>query len=136
MKILSKNRVVVSIALVFIVGIGLWYGIKVYMSRNTTEASQPALDGSTILIREDGFFPDTLTVRSGTTVKFVNEDKYWHWPASDPHPSHTFYSELDPREPIKPGGIWQVMLTKPGKWGIHDHLAPYVVGQIIVTNEQ
>ena len=89
-------------------------------------------DGKTILIKEDGFYPSDITVPSGTTVKFINKDTYWHWPASDPHPSHTFYSELDPKSPIKPGDTWTVTLTKQGKWGIHDHLAPYVIGTLTV----
>ena len=119
----------IAISIICIV-IGLWF-----VWGRATKAKTPdrALDGKTVSIEEDGFYPDQLTVSAGTTISFVNDDKYWHWPASDPHPSHTFYSELDPREPIKPGGTWQVTLIKPGTWGIHDHLAPYVIGQIVVT---
>jgi plastocyanin len=128
---LSKGILIGSILIGLIAG-GVWYK-NVYLLGDQSQKLPESNDGSTITIVEDGFVPDTLTVKAGTTVKFVNRDTYWHWPASDPHPSHTFYSELDPRQPVKPGDTWTVTLTKPGKWGIHDHLAPYIVGTIIVT---
>lgn len=106
------------------------------MSKRTkAKDTKEVLDGATILMREDGFYPDTITVTKGTTVKFINKDTYWHWPASDPHPSHTFYSELDPKSPVKPDSTWSVTLDKVGKWGIHDHLAPYVTGTVTVTEK-
>lgn len=87
-----------------------------------------------ISMTENGFSPDTITIPAGTIVEFANKDTYWHWPASDPHPTHSFYPEVDSKEPIKPGTSWQVELSKIGKWGIHDHLAPYQIGTIIVTD--
>lgn len=113
-----------------IVGGGIIYGLS---QRSKSTTLKVKLDGKTIVITENGFTPESLTVSVGSTIKFVNSDTYWHWPASDPHPSHTFYSELDPKQPIKPGTTWEVTLTKAGKWGIHDHLAPYVIGTITVT---
>ncbi len=123
--------VVISLGIVGVVVTGaVWYRQS---HADTIAPMHVVQDGSTIVIQEDGLSPDTLTVKAGTTVKFTNADKYWHWPASDPHPSHTFYPEIDPHEPVKPGATWQVTLSKVGKWGIHDHLAPYITGTIIVT---
>lgn len=120
-----------GVVLVCLVGGGVLFGLS---QRNKAQQKpQVKLDGKTIVITEDGFTPESLTVAVGSTIKFVNSDTYWHWPASDPHPSHTFYSELDPRQPIKPGTTWEVTLTKSGKWGIHDHLAPYIIGAVTVT---
>ena len=113
-----------------LVGGGIVFGLS---QRSKSTSTKVKLDGKTIVITENGFTPESLTVSAGSTIKFVNSDTYWHWPASDPHPSHTFYSELDPKQPIKPGTTWEVTLTKAGKWGIHDHLAPYVIGTITVT---
>jgi plastocyanin len=127
MTIQKRKPIIILAALLVLGGIAVW-GIQ----RGASRSTQDNTDGKTIIIREDGFFPDKLTVPVGTTVTFVNEDTYWHWPASDPHPSHTFYSALDPKAAIKPGGTWQVTLTQSGEWGIHDHLAPYVVGILTV----
>lgn len=123
-------KIVIGVAALCLVGGGVVYRIIATTKHKTP---QVALDGKTIVITEEGFTPESLKVAVGTTVKFVNNDTYWHWPASDPHPSHTFYSELDPKEPIKPSTTWEVTLTKVGSWGIHDHLAPYVTGTIIVS---
>ncbi len=124
--------VVITFVVIGVVAGGIW-GRKILLSNKTEGKPGDKTDGSTIVMVQDGFSPDSLTVKVGTTVKFVNRDTYWHWPASDPHPSHTFYSELDPKQPVKPGDTWSVTLTKPGKWGIHDHLAPYVIGTVTVT---
>ena len=124
-------KVVIAVTVVCLVSGGVAYGIFEKTKRHVVP--REALDGKTMIITEDGFTPDSLRVAVGTTIKFINNDTYWHWPASDPHPSHTFYSELDPRAPIKPGTTWEVTLTKSGSWGIHDHLAPYITGTITVT---
>lgn len=129
---MKKSMIVVGgIFTLCLVGGGIFYGFS--MRSKAQIMPKVKLDGKTIVITENGFTPESLTVSAGSTIKFVNSDTYWHWPASDPHPSHTFYSELDPKQPIKPGTTWEVTLTKAGKWGIHDHLAPYVIGTITVT---
>ncbi len=129
---MKKQYMIVGGIVTFcLVGIGAWYG---YSLRTKPSAKVSVkLDGKTIVISEDGFTPESLTVPAGTKVKFVNSDTYWHWPASDPHPSHTFYSEVDPKQPVKPGATWEVTVSKVGKWGLHDHLAPYITGTLIVT---
>ena len=127
---MKKSMMVIGGVLgICLVGSGIVYGLS---QRGKATESKIKLDGKTIVITEDGFTPESLTVSVGTTIKFVNSDTYWHWPASDPHPSHTFYSELDPKQPIKPGTVWEVTLSKAGTWGLHDHLAPYVIGSITV----
>lgn len=132
-KYAASTPIILGIAAVCLLlgGAGWYYRSTVFVKADSN--TQPPTDGSTVLMTENGFSPETLTVRAGTTVKFKNADTYWHWPASDPHPSHVFYPELDPHAPVKPGTIWSIALTKVGKWGIHDHLAPYETGTIIVT---
>ncbi len=129
---MKKSIVAIGgVVLVCLVGSGVVFGLS---QRNKAQKMpQVKLDGKTIVITEDGFTPESITVAVGSTIKFVNSDTYWHWPASDPHPSHTFYSELDPKQPIKPGTTWEVTLTKSGTWGVHDHLAPYIIGAVTVT---
>lgn len=125
--VMKKKRVVMMVGIALVILAILAWGYK-----KKAEKPEIVQDGKTITILEDGFVPESLTVPVGTTVRFVNQDAYWHWPASDPHPSHTFYSELDPRKPIGPNTTWEVTLTNAGTWGIHDHLAPYITGTITV----
>ena len=86
-------------------------------------------------IREDSFYPKELTIQKGDTVMFTTSLEKPFWPASNLHPSHTIYSEFDPKEPIEPGKSWSFKFNKAGKWRFHDHLAPLVKSTIIVLDE-
>lgn len=82
---------------------------------------------------ENGFVPEEITIRRGTKVRFVNQDSLWRWPASDLHPTHSVYPEFDPREAIAPSKEWEFTFEKTGEWHYHDHLAPYILGKILVV---
>jgi plastocyanin len=81
-----------------------------------------------------GFDPANITVKKGTKVTFVNTDSRPRWPASDPHPSHTDYPQLDPKKAVSAGASWEFTADKVGTWGIHDHLIPTHRGKITVTD--
>ena len=85
-----------------------------------------------IKIDEQGFSPESLTVATHTEIVFVNAGTEDHWPASDVHPTHEKYPELDPKGPIPPGGSWQFVPTKQGTWEIHDHLFPNLKATISI----
>lgn len=86
-----------------------------------------------VLMTEKGFEPEITTLKQGTTVTFVNNDKTWHWPASDLHPTHTIYPEFDPKQPVEPGKSWAFTFNRIGSWNYHDHLSPLTTGKIIVN---
>jgi len=116
---------------IMVVGGALWWSHKTTSPSVVSYETQSGI--ATVHITEEGFTPSELKVTAGTVVRFVNDDQYWHWPASDPHPTHTFYSEIDPREPVAPDTSWEVTVSKPGTWGLHDHLAPYIIGTLTVV---
>ncbi len=102
-----------------------------------------------IEMKEDGFFPKSLSVSVGTNVLFVNKGNEAIWPASDNHPTHTLYpgSSLQKCTPdpekyveifdachgIPPGGAWSFFFREKGTWGYHDHLHPKVKGVVVVS---
>ncbi len=88
---------------------------------------------ATVLMKEDMFEPENITVKKGTIVTFKNEDKVARWPASNIHPTHTIYPEFDPLQPIDPGQSWSFKFDKVGIWKDHDHLIPSIRGVITVT---
>ncbi len=85
-------------------------------------------------IRFDGqkFIPEYLEVKVGDRVVFINESDKEFWPASNLHPSHSIYSEFDPKQPVAMGQSWSFVFTKVGDWEFHDHLTPTAKGQISV----
>lgn len=86
-----------------------------------------------IVLGSDGFKPDDITIKLGDTVEFSSENGKPYWPASNLHPSHRTYSEFDPKQPIEPEDTWSFTFDKVGEWKFHEHLAPYWVGIIKVT---
>jgi plastocyanin len=91
-------------------------------------------DGGSVVVHvtDEGFEPRSITVEAGRTVVFENVGDEAHWPASDDHPTHQEYPGFDPRKPVQPGTEWSFTFDRPGEWGYHDHMNPYLTGEIIV----
>ena len=109
------------LVLAVIIGIGIYF----YANGNKGE-------NFTIHMSEDGFSPSTLNIKQGQTVKFINDGKEDHWPASNIHPTHLIYPEFDPKRPISPKESWSFTFNKIGIWRMHDHLYPEFTGTITV----
>ena len=100
----------------------------------------------TIEVSSAGFSPNTLTIKSGDSVKFVAKDGTRHWPASDIHPIHAQYpgSNLNkcnsPEQgqifdacwSLREGETYEFTFEEKGSWGFHDHLHPALTGKIVV----
>lgn len=84
-------------------------------------------------ISENGFSPKDSEINLGDTIIFENVGENPHWPASNPHPAHTIYSEFDPQAPIEPGKSWSFTFNKPGYFKFHDHLNHFEKGSTNVT---
>jgi plastocyanin len=88
--------------------------------------------GQHIVLRlSSGFFPDTVYLEPGQSLRFVNLTLEPSWPASGPHPTHTTYSEFDPQQGIDPLQSWVFTFTREGTYAFHDHVAPEMVGMVI-----
>lgn len=108
------------------------------LSKNFVSISNSGTDTqksgtTTILMGENDYVPNTLIVKKGTKVIFMNTTPAARWPASNLHPSHEIYPEFDPKEPVLPGKSWEFEFKKIGTWEMHDHLAPYITGTVTVT---
>jgi plastocyanin len=89
-------------------------------------------DTYTVEMTANGFVPSQLQVLAGDSLAFENSDQSDHWPASDVHPTHQLYPDLDAQRPIAPGESWTFALFRPGVWGFHDHLNPQFTAQVVV----
>ena len=83
-------------------------------------------------VTEKGFEPESVKVRTGETVVFENMDDEGHWPASDSHPTHEEHPAFDPKKPVQPSTEWSFTFDEPGKYEYHDHMNPYLMGEVIV----
>lgn len=100
-------------------------------SSETTQASQSAQIQNEITLTVDGFSPVTLTVKSGTTVSWINKSNKAATVNSDPHPIHTDYPPLNLGN-FPDNGTLSLIFDKPGTYGYHNHLNPQDQGTIVV----
>lgn len=114
--------------IIILVSIGIISTIFVYAANVKKEISKTAI----VTLNENGFEPQILTVSRGDTIVFKTTKGQPFWPASDLHPSHTIYSEFDPKMPVEASSVWSFKFEKNGSWKYHDHLFPLYRGTIIV----
>lgn len=93
----------------------------------------PSGEAHIITLTADGYNPENLSIKRGETVTFKTTEDKPFWPASNIHPTHSIYSEFDPKDAIMPDKTWSFKFEKSGKWNFHDHLSPYFTGTIEVT---
>jgi len=86
---------------------------------------------NTIVLTQEGFDPQILTVEVGTKVSWVNKSGAVATVNSDPHPIHSNYQPLNLNS-FEDGEFLQLVFDKPGTYGYHDHLDPGKTGTIIV----
>lgn len=87
----------------------------------------------TVEYTKNGFEPQTLTIKQGEAVTWINKSNDQMWIASDPHPSHTSYSGFDQLNGEPNGGVYSFTFTKVGTWAYHNHLNASKIGTIVVT---
>jgi len=95
-------------------------------SPTTPSGSGPGPSGATITIGTNSVVsPNTVSITTGQSVTFVNNDTRSHEIASDPHPAHTNCPSINVLGVIGPG---QTKLTNAfsatGNCGFHDHQDP------------
>lgn len=113
----------------------LWIGITVIMlgviivsgctqnqQQNTTNSKNTSY--STVVIQNFAFTPDTLTVKAGTNVTWINQDSEVHDVTSD---SGTFTSP-----DLNKGDKYTHNFTKSGNYSYYCNEHPSMKGKIIV----
>ena len=89
----------------------------------------PAGGGSTVNIKDFAFNPNTLMVKTGTTVTWVNLDSAPHTIASDPGSPVAFSSGS-----LSTGASYQFTFSQPGTFGYHCAIHPKMTGTIVVQS--
>jgi plastocyanin len=112
----------------------------------TTTETTAEVQSHIVEITQSGFSPSVMTVKNGETVTFTNMVSRPSWPASNVHPTHTLYPGSDIQKCATPeeAGIFDACrglnigdsffftFMEVGTWVYHDHLSPFITGQIIV----
>jgi len=128
-----QRKIAIIVVALLVIGAGAYFLIK---QNSTTPAStSPAADtqavAATIEYSDNGFSPQTVTVKSGQSIAIKNDSSSDVQFDSDPHPVHTTNKELNV-ETVAPGEVKTFTVTKTGSYGYHNHLNPSQQGKIIV----
>ena len=121
-----KNKYIVFFIL--ILSILVFFLISFFFALHTNR--------SVITLTGTGFEPQELTIKKGQRVVFRTTRNMSFWPASNLHPTHSLYSEFDPKHSIDKDDTWSFIFNKVGEWRYHDHLRPNFTGRIVVTDEK
>jgi plastocyanin len=96
---------------------------------STPTTPTPAAGLNSIAIKNFAFSPATLTIKTGTTVTWMNQDGAPHKIASDPGSVVAFTSES-----LANGATYQFTFNQTGTCSYHCTIHPSMKGTIIVQN--
>lgn len=109
---------------------------------NNPQGQTPDTTETVVIYTEQGFIPETVTVKKGEAVTFKNKSGRNMWVGSNPHPTHTLYPEKSPSDCLgssfdackgtPAGSDWSYAFNSTGTWRYHDHLQPENQGTVIV----
>ena len=152
--------IIIAVIIVVVIGAFAWF----FFASNQTKTEEPAAttqsgsesstdtsenqndndltgqkneikEGSTVTYSDSGFSPQSVTVKSGENITWVNDSNSTVQVGSANHPTHTINQQITGDEfviELAPGESKTVQLTKAGNWGYHDHLKPSMTGSITV----
>lgn len=132
-KDMSKKKSLVALAVVIAVFVLGWL-IMANLSRinppsNQLPVAQPIPQVS---ITSNGFVPETIMIKRGEKVKWVNTDEGPHQIASDPHPTHSNLAGLGSLA-LLTNDSYIFTFDSVGTFTYHDHLNPLKLkGTVIV----
>ena len=122
------KKIIITIVIIAIVAVGGY----LLFSNSYKNPAPDAVSTDKITIKNFAFDPPVITVKSGTTVTWTNEDASVHQVASDPHPTHTDLPGLV-SDPFSQGQTYSFTFTTVGTFGYHCHIHPSMTGKVIVT---
>lgn len=136
---MNKTSLIIFIILILIVGVFLVVSYALPRTAVSPTADQYAISGqnipdvaATVILSDQGFAPQTITIRSGESVTWINNSSDRMLVASDPHPAHTDLPGFDQGTIANPGSSWTYRFNSVGTHTYHDHINPNLVGTVIV----
>ncbi len=141
---MNTKNILILVVLVALLGGTFWFienRGKIY-SKNTMSNSSGAPASSvgssdfkgqehTVNLTASGFEPQSLTIKAGEKVVWVNETGVAATVSSNNHPTHLLYPKLN-LGGFNGGEQLSLVFDTPGTYGYHNHLDPSQTGEITV----
>jgi plastocyanin len=106
--------------------------VKTSPSATPTASAAPKPQTVIVTFANGTGTPNTVNVKVGDTVKFVNNDNVSRWPASGVHPTHQICPGFDSLRGLNTGESYSFIFSEAKTCPWHDHLKPIINGQIVV----
>jgi plastocyanin len=116
---------------IFLIAAGLVYAGTTFFQKASSAPSAPLAGTNTVILSDTGFSPQTLTIKPGDNVTWVNQSQSDATVNSDPHPTHTDYPPLNLGS-FLPGASLSLIFNSPGTYKYHNHLNPSQTGTVVV----
>lgn len=148
---MGKNQLLILIIVGVVIIAGVYLGLRSYRpapqpqtinQTPVTEKSQPSptdqnlketsQDEHLVEITAAGFSPQSITIKAGQAVTWINKDKSSHQVASAVHPTHLVYPPLNTIGLLTSGEGKPLVFPQAGTFKYHDHLNPGFTGEVVV----
>ncbi len=127
----SRARSTVIVAIAVVIAITAVVALTMHKTPTATKIAAPtnAVMSNTVAITNYKFAPDTITVKTGTTVTWTNNDEVHHSVTADTK------SDAAPTSPLfAKGETYSFKFTKAGSYTYHCEPHPYMHGTVVVTD--
>lgn len=88
---------------------------------------------SNVEISSNGLNPQTLRIKTGTTVNWVNIDEVAHSVVSGPYPKNDSLEDLDTEEPLEKAESFSFVFEKSGTFEYHDNSGNKIFNGTIIV---
>lgn len=131
-----QNRKIILL----LVGVLLAVFAVVIISKGGKQTSQPVTQTSTIPTQEkvetitltkNGFVPETIKIKVGGRVIWLNRSGEGATVNSDPHPTHDLFLFLNGLGEFEDGSSVQTTIEAKGTYTYHNHFNPSQKGSIV-----
>lgn len=133
-----NNKILLAIIALAVIGIAGFF----LFSRNVSQKPESTMQVSpkkaekqmaenTVEVTSSSFTPQSITVKAGTKVTWVNKSGDVANVSSDYHPTHLLYPPLNLGN-FDNGSSVFLVFDKKGKYTYHNHLNPSATGVVVV----
>ena len=146
----KKKLILGGIFLVLLLGVGWFLNQQGILSKLTLtsyqmwqeflslESPQPTAlptkpPVAQITVTAQGFVPQTILVKKGSTLKWTNRDNKPHQIASDPHPTHTLLPIMGKGKLMPAGSSFTLTFDRTGTFTYHDEQNPLKFKGVVIV---
>jgi plastocyanin len=123
----KRHRWGAFVVLALLIGVATVF----YVVRNGSSQVQAA--AATIEVTGTSFSPQTVKIKKGQSVTWVNQDTAPHQVMANPYPSGSSLPSLNSTEPMVLGESYTATFDEAGTYAYHDPLNPAALNGVVMV---